>query len=196
MRRSAEILSISKNEIHIKYKKKKRLRYDIIYIIPIFLFSCMIVFGSVSVRSELMRISNPVSSLYNDNSRAVFAVAEAKNGSDYVLPIATSQIEIVGGDIQMTITNSIMINSPEYGVVKECGTALNGIKYIKILHTNDVMSIITNVDILGVKADDVVKRGQNIATGKVGDVVTLQLYNGDNQIVGLTLNQSKIVWEK
>ena len=67
-------------------------------------------------------------------------------------------------------------------IVKDVGITNNGIKYIKIKHSESITTLIENVDIVGVEINEFVKRGQDIATAKEGKRVYLQMFNEDIQI--------------
>ena len=95
----------------------------------------------------------------------------------------------------MVVNNSIMVKATEGGVVEEVGTTLDGVKYIKLKHALDVHSVVENLDIVGVAEGDIIKKGQDIATAKVGESIVLKLYLGDSQITNIKINQSKIIWE-
>ena len=192
----AVIVSINKIEIKNKPQKKFSYNKSKLFILPIIALICIFAILGSDIRNNVVHVYNPVSSLYNDDSKAIFTSAQGKNWADFVLPVVTGEVSIESGNVYMTVTNSIMVYSVEDGIVQECGTSLDGIRYIKVKHSSDILSIITNVDIIGVKQGDIVKRGQNIATCIVGEIVTLQLYDGDSQIVSLSISQSKLVWKK
>ena len=88
-----------------------------------------------------------------------------------------------------------MVGACEAGIVEEVGTTNDGIKYIKIKHCLDIYSLIENVDMIGVAKGEVVKRGQDIATAKTGNTVTLRLFEGDTQLTNIKVEQSKIIWQ-
>ena len=55
--------------------------------------------------------------------------------------------------------------------------------------------MVENIDIIGVSEFETVKKGQDIATAKVGEKVTFKIYENDNIVKNLKINQSKITWE-
>ena len=77
----------------------------------------MIVSGGL--RSSLINVFNPVSSLYNDGSKAVFTSGDAMSNSYYVLPIMTGDILVDNGDIKMIVDKSIMVSAIGNGVILE-----------------------------------------------------------------------------
>ena len=154
--------------------------------------------GVQQVASSMACIYNPVNSLYSDNSSIIFTsgMLIEKDSLDFVLPISGAIVSVESnGNIVLIPSNSIMVKSTEGGVVDCVGTTLDGIKYIKIRHSQDVYSVIENVDVVGVKQNDIVKKGQDIATAITGDQIVLRLYHQDNQVTNIKLNQSKIVWQ-
>lgn len=196
MRKKVVVLSLTKNEIIIKRPKNKiNITHIGMYVSMVIILCVMSVvsFGLVD-KGDVAQVFNPVNSLYNDNSDVIFT-----NGSvgkkEFALPILGSVIENNGYQLDFVVAKSIMVMSPGGGIISECGQSINGVKYIKINHGNDIYSVIENVDIVGVEKGDVVKGGMDIATGKVGQTVSLRFYEGDVQVNGIKVEQSKISWE-
>lgn len=194
-----ELLSITKNEMVIRRPKKYSLA---LVIVPLLIIIATIVMFSSESMSTIAKgmayVYNPVNSLYNDNSGVVFTsgVLAEKEMQDFVIPIKGGETSIDdNGDIHFKVVNSIMVMSPESGVVDSVGLSNDGIKYIKIRHSLNIYSFIENVDIVGVSAGQIVKRGEDIAIAKEGTVVTMRLLDGDTPLSGLKINQSKIVWK-
>lgn len=197
--KTVEILSIKKNEILIR--KPQRVRFGVLMVsIAIIIFTLAIFSheGLNDITSSMVYVYNPVNSLYSDNSGVVFTsgLVLEKESLDFVIPIKSSQIEIDDfGTLSFEVGASIMVMSPESGVVDEVGFSLDGKKYIKIRHSVEVYSIIQNVDMIGVSVGQVIKRGEDIATSKEGSVLTMQILSNNTPISGLKINQSKIVWK-
>ena len=101
----------------------------------------------------------------------------------------------LGSSIEFVCTNSIMIMAIESGVVREVGQTLDGVKYIKIQHSAEVESVIENVDIVGVVEGNIVKRGQDIATARLGEIITLKIFDKGSQVDTLRVNQSRVLWK-
>ena len=197
-----QILSVKRNQIIRKVKRKHLRMVTRLCLVAVISFVTFFSVGGVGVSqlcNSMCYIYNPVNSLYSDNSNIIFTNVNAINKEilDFVVPITGAESHITArGDIEFTITNSIMVKTIEGGVVEEVGTTIDGVKYIKILHSLDVYSLIENVDILGVSKGEIVKKGQDIATAKVGHVVVLKLFDGNTQINNLVIKHSKILWEK
>ena len=193
------IISVKKNEITINLRKKSRSYSGFsIFIIIAFLTCFSLNIGDIkNIGFSMAQIYNPVSSLYNDNSDVVFTNALIEtNNLDFVVPLMGSNYEInTDGTIVFEVTSSIMVKSCESGYVDEIGTTNNGVKYIKIKHSDTIWSLYENVDIVGIQKNEIVKKGQDIATAKIGAKVYFQIFNGDVRISNLKINAVKIVWE-
>ena len=199
--RTAQIISVNQNKIIYKRSKK---RYSLLMSLCLFCIVSFITFFSLGgtnvqqVGSFISYLFDPVNSLYSDNSSIVFTSINmiSKDKLNFVVPIITSNVEIdTLGNIVFQVDNAIMVKSPEAGVVEEVGQTIDGVKYIKIVHSINVTSIIENLDIIGVQSGEIIKSGQDIATAKVGSKVTLKLFEDEIQVVGLKISQSKILWQ-
>ena len=201
MRNTVQILSIKQSQITFKVKK----RYNILTPICasfVLLFICIFSFGGQAVQSvsgNMYYIYNPVNSLYSDNSDIVFASVQniLKEHLNFTLPLPSSEIEVdSSGTIHILVDKTIMVKATESGVVNEIGTSIDGVKYIKILHSPTITSVIENVEVVGVKEGDIVKSGEDVATARNGSKVSLKIYENTEQITTIKINQSKIIWEK
>ena len=200
MERKAEILSLKKNDIILKRKNQKNglATYSFIFIALFIL--CFATnntyFGEL--KENVIKVYNPVSSLYNDNSKVIFTSSNVfeKDTVNLVLPIKASTYEIMtDGTIEFIVGNSIMVTSCESGVVLDVGNTLDGKKFIKINHSNNIVTLIENVDMIGVKIGDILKSGQDVATAKCGDRIHLKIFQNDIQLSNLKISKNKIVWE-
>jgi len=147
----------------------------------------------------MVYVYNPVNSLYNDTINVIFtssAMTLEKDSLDFIIPIKGSLIDIDSdGTISFAVDKSIMVMSPESGVVDEISISNDGIKYIKIRHTLEMYTIIQNLDIVGVSVGEAVKKGQDIAIAKEGSIVKMQILENNIPLIQLKINQSKIVWK-
>lgn len=197
--KTVEILSIKKNEIIIKKPAKVKSPMLIVSIMIIMLTMAIFSHESMnSIASSMVYVYNPVNSLYSDNSGVVFTggLVLEKDYLDFNIPIKSSSIQIdEGGTVSLLVGTSIIVKSSEAGVVDEVGFSNDGYKYIKIRHTTEVYSIISNLSIVGVSEGQVVKRGEDIAVAKEGEYVYMQILLNGLQVSNLKLNQSKIVWK-
>lgn len=200
MKKSVEVVSLKQHCIEYRVRVKRQS-----IVVPISLAFIVITlvcfsFGGnfmYEIGSNVAYVFNPVNSLYSDNSQIVFTNGDIvdKNKLDFVVPIKSDKIEVVGDYIHFTCVNSIMVMSSEGGVVRDVGVSLDGVKYIVIRHSEDLESVIENVDIVGVTVGEIVKRGQDIATAKIGESIRFKLVEGGNSINNLSVNKSKIVWK-
>lgn len=138
---------------------------------------------------ESTSVFNPISELYRDVEVASFVSAN----SNFIVPVKSDKYTINLNSIDFTITSSIMIFSPANGVVDSIYG--EDVKVIKIKHSDTLYSIVKNVNIVGVKVGDKIKQGKEVATAKVGDIVTLMIENNGTLVEGLHLNKSFIKWE-
>ena len=197
-KKKVAILSIKKNEITIKIKKKKRTYWSMSLLFLI-AFTLCFAYGSADIKSigiSMSQIYNPVSSLYNDNSDVIFTngILSGENLNFYVPMIANYEIS-EDGTIILEVNNSIMVKSTEAGIIEDVGITNNGVKYIKIKHSESIWSLVENVDIVGIEKNQLVKRGQDIATAKLGEKVYFQLFRNNIKISNLKIESTKIIWE-
>lgn len=195
MRNRVVVLSLTKNEIIVKTKKKrvnKSIYVNSSLLIIIAIIGLCLFNDSVS--KNFISVYNPVNSLYSDNSNIVFTSGSVDK-LDFSLPILGAQVNCVDGVIEFVAMKSIMVVAPENGVVMDIGDTLDGIKYIKIKHSENVYSVIENLDIIGVSKNDLIKKGQDIATAKIGNKVIMKIYEEDNRVRNLNIDKSKIIWQ-
>ena len=203
MRSKAEILSIKQNLINVGKKQRNSRNIAVpsicaFLIVAILLCMSIETVGVMEVASSMYYVYNPVNSLYSDNSSLIFASATiSQNNIDFSVPIVSSKSEVLtGGDMIFTVVNSIMVKSIENGIVEDIGVTNDGIKYIKIMHTMDICSYIENIDVVGVAKFDKVKKGQEIATAKLGENIKLKIIFKGEQLQNIKIQQSKIIWKQ
>lgn len=196
------ILGVYKHEIVCKKRKRKSGRNYLIYLSSfVIVFILALTFGGTGlnqVANSMAYIYNPVNSLYNDNSDIVFTNGSVFNNEslNFVVPIKSAEYEIlIDGTIIFTPVKSIMVTACESGVVDSVGLTSDGIKFIKIKHSLDMYSLIENVDIVGVQSNEIIKKGQDIATCKVGEKLNFQLYNNEIKLTNIKIDKSKVVWQ-
>lgn len=200
MDRRVKILSLKKNEIIIRVKKKQRnYMWSTLVVVALF----FLVFATsnnilTDFRRDIVRVVSPVTPLYSDNSDAVFTSASIleKDIVSLSVPIKNAKYEILSsGEVEFSIGTYIMVTSCDSGIVTDIGTSLDGVKYISIKHNNDIQTTIENVDIIGVKLGDIVKAGQDIATAKTNSKVILKIIQNGNINKNFKIQKSKIIWE-
>ena len=203
MKSRAEILSIRQNLIVVGKKNRRHSNLTLSLISSVLIVTvllCMSIesVGVMQVASFMYHVYNPVNSLYSDNSSLIFASATISQANiDFSVPIVSNKSEILSsGEIIFQVVNSIMVKSIENGIIEDIGVTNDGVKYIKIMHTVDIISYIENVDIIGVSKYDRVKKGQEIATAKVGEKIKLKILVNGEQLQNLKIHQSKIIWKE
>jgi hypothetical protein len=186
------IVSLYKhNIVHKNTTKIQAKNFIISLVVCIITVFSFIYLGIVN---EDVKIStnafNPISELYRDVEVASFVSGD---NVSFIVPIKTEKYVINLDNIEFTSTSSIMIFASCDGVVEDIGN--DKYRYIKIKHTNELFSVISNVDIVGVKIGNIVKQGQEIATVKPNSKVYFRIENNGELIKGLYLNKSFIKWK-
>lgn len=197
--------SLTKKEIKHLYVKKITKNNIMTFSVTILLV-VMLVLGlkfsnNFSGYDQLCtKVYNPINPLFNDNAVIMFTSKVldklSKKTLKFITPIKCSNIEFSDGDINYTIDASIMIISPEDGIINSIGYMPNGEKYIEIAHSKNIVSRIENIYITGVVAGQVVAKGKDIATASIGSVVKFSVYEDGAKITNLKLNKNVISWEK
>jgi hypothetical protein len=136
------------------------------------------------------KVFNPISELYRDVEVASFV----SNGNvNFIVPIKTDNYVIYDNCIEFKVATSIMVYAPENGVIE----SIEGVnkKIIKIKHFEGLYSVISGVEIVGVKVGDIVKQGKEVATAKHGDVLTFSIEKNGKSVSGIYLNKSYVRWK-
>ena len=109
------------------------------------------------------------------------------------MPVVTNKVEKNGNELIFVVQDDLTLIAPESGVITEVTTNNAGSKNIKILHSKSCVSVIKNINILGVNYLNYVLIGQKIGSLKNGSEVQLQLFiEGVEQ--NLQVVDNKIVW--
>ena len=87
-----------------------------------------------------------------------------------------------------------MIYAAESGIITECGESNFGTKYIKIMHNENIYSVVDNVAVIGCNVGDVVKKGREIAIGNTGDVIKFSVFKDGIMQTNLKVNKNIIEW--
>ncbi len=202
--RKLVINSLTKKQIkHIYLKVQNKKNYIVSCVLCFVLIFSVLGFKSVSKLNGYVQICskvyNPINPLFNESGGIVFASSKFSNASKinlkFITPIKSGVIELVEGDVCFTIDSSIMVVAPEDGIIKEIGYLPNGEKYIEIMHAKNVTTKIENIYITGVVSGQVVAKGKDIATVKLGDVVKFSIYENDIKQTNITLNKNQVEWE-
>ena len=201
------ILKINKiyrrNIKHIYSKKIVKQNY----IVSVCLFFVLIIacFSLNSVKdlgefnSVVKTVYNPINQLFNDEGGIVFTGVNSSILNNktlkFITPIKCSNITNVNGELNYEIDSNIMVVAPEAGVIKEIGVLPNNEKYIEIEHGKNIVSRIENVYIVGVVSGQIVNKGKDIATVKLGEVVRFMLFEDGIKQTNLNINNNEIIWK-
>ena len=154
------------------------------------IFSFVYMYNVNDVVHDSAKVFNPISELYRDVEVASFV-----NGNfSFIVPIKTDQYVIGDNSIEFKVGSSIMVYSPANGMIESIDGSNR--KTIKIKHSENVFSVISNVEIVGVKVGEIVKQGKEIATAKVGETLTFSIEKDGRYINGLYLNKSYVKWKE
>lgn len=196
MKNSVVLFNIKKREIKVVKKKKTSIIWFMfLFVVAITMFSTVCKKDGSTINVSISGIYNPVNSLYSDNAEIVFTNGNIveKSSLNLTVPLRHTEYEIINNGINFFVKNNIMVTSCDNGIVEECGCTNDGIKYIKIKHSNNLITVIENLDILGVEKLQIVKAGQDIATAKPGQIVTLKILLNDIFITNLKITNNRII---
>ena len=201
----ATIMRVYKQNIVHKNLKGK-LKKQVVFSLCVFgiLISCLSyvkIFMSDKVDefyAEAGHVFNPIIGLYNENESAIFISNNnafvASKDLVFTLPVRSGEVNINNGVICMTVQDSIMVYATEGGIVSECGIANNNTKYIKIIHSENIYSIVENVDVIGCEKGDIVKKGREIATSAPKSVVKISFFENNKIVTNVKVDKNIISW--
>ncbi len=196
---TCEIISLQKKEIVYKNVKHKKFRMFtlllLVFVVPIVALG-FIGFKNGDFMETVAKLGNPIYSPYDDYDGIVFTDADAyllKDCTNLKVPVVTNKVEKNGNELIFVVQDDLTLIAPESGVITEVTTNNDGSKNIKILHSKSCVSVIKNINILGVNYLNYVLIGQKIGSLKNGSEVQLQLFiEGVEQ--NLQVVDNKIVW--
>lgn len=202
-----EISCLFKHNIIYKKKKIEMARKTLFAIgfllIPVACLGLLGVSGNLGFgeyKDAIYSTYNPIYSPYVEMGGIIFV-----NGTGYSLKntndlefglIMNAENKVVNNQIEFVASENILINAPENGLVSDIGVTNDGIKYITIIHSKDIKSVIENIDISAVKVGQMVNKNQEIATAIMGEKIILRLYKNDKQLTNLTIENNKILWKE
>lgn len=194
--KNAIILNTYSQKIIMKSKNKqfkKNYIFISLFLVVVSIFA-IIDNNYLNIVKNICVSGSPVNSLYDDNSEILF-VGNNKV-FNFVIPINGAIVNIDdAGIMHFEVVKSIMVMASEDGVISQVGHTLDGVKFIKIKHSDDVYSIIENIEIVGVADGEIVKKGQDIATAKMGSKVNMKIIKNNVLVNNIKINKSKIIWE-
>lgn len=204
----ATIVSIRQQQI-IYHNKKVGRPMGLVASISVFAmlvmcFSCLKVMDN-KVMNEVFHIAqnvfSPIQPLYSDNSEINFASSTytmyLKKNEDVKLtfPVRASGLEEKGDHILFRADSSIMVLSPEDGVVVKIDTTADGKKYIEVKHSDSLSSKLVGIDVTGVTVGQTVAQGQELATLDNTKELKFYLLQNGSVVQNLKIEHQNIVWE-
>lgn len=182
------IVSFYKHNIvykNIKHKNIKTFLYSLVSMIIV--GTSFFAVLSAGDFKNVAQTVNPINELYHDVQVATFVSSDVVN---FILPVKSSEIENKNDELVISVGDSIMVIAPAGGKIVEAGN-----KVIKIRHTDSVYSLVSGVNVCGVKVGENVKQGKEIATALQGDKVTISIWENNKKVSGLYVYKSFIKWD-
>lgn len=186
-----KIIALYKHNVVYRNVKKRNISSLIFsFSLVLILFGLLIGFNKSSTFSQSVTTLNPINELYRDVQVATFVYTENTN---FIVPVKSVNVENFDSSILFTVGESIMVIAPASGEIVEIGNGEN--RYIKIKHSDSLYSIISGIEISGVKVNQFVKQGKEIATAKPNSKVKFELIKDGKTISGLYIYKSFIKWD-
>lgn len=198
MHHKVEILSLKKNEF--VYKKLNRKRRTFVFSsVLICVLSLFTITGKLLLNSSedklLMSVLNPIYSPYVETGNTIFTSGDYQLESkelNFVAPVNFKNCEIFNNEIVFELLGDNIISAIEDGVVIEIGETTDNIKFIKILHCDNHVSIYEGVDVCGVEVGNKVDKGSHIGTS-LDNKLKLSLFKENNPLLVDKIFDNQIV---
>ncbi len=203
MHNFVNVTTVVKNKYKICYVNKKNkqqcILYAVVFSFSFLLLSIISLNSSLNVTSYLkifQKLNMPYLTIQNNDVEDYLATSNVINKNlKFISPVKCEKYEISGGDINYTIDNYIMVIAPEDGVVTNISYTNSGEKFIEITHANDYVTRIVNVSICGCSVNEIVGKGKEIATAKVGEIVKLEILKNNLKLQNLKIEKNEILWD-
>lgn len=150
----------------------------------------------IDVVNNIKYIISPITSLYSDKNDLQFTWSDSfvvEDGYEFYLPLMSNNIKIVDGNIIIQASLSTIIKPIESGVIESIGDSIDGVRYIKIKHSENLYSIIENIDIISVHTGDYVTRDTIVGTSNINDSIICSLYKDDSRLKNISIYKNKIL---
>ena len=108
------------------------------------------------------------------------------------LPSNESYI-IENGVVSFNLKENFVIKSAGYGIVKSVGFLNNGLKYVEIKHSGNILTRYENLKIVGVGANFLVKNIHIIGTSESNFV--FKIFKNNNLIDNIFIENGEILWQ-
>ena len=199
---NVQITKVYKNNIEYNTLKKKvnKKLYSMLLLlmVPVLAMGCLRLYSETTLKdiyTNVCNLYNPIYSPYAETGNILFAGNFEDNIIDLELPIISSVVKVEDdGTIVAMVKESILVKSVADGVVINL-EVIDGVKCVKIMYSDSVSVEYINLDVIGVQEGNIVKRGKEIGTAKLGEEVKFKAYFNDKQIKGITIENNKIVWQ-
>ncbi len=200
----AEIVNMYKHKI-IHKNLKGKLKKQVVFSLCIFgvlasVLSYFKIFMNKNMEqifTSASQVFNPLSGLYNENESAIFINSGSyifTKDLEFCLPVKSGKVEVKNNEVNITVQDSIMVYACEGGIVTECGISNSGSKYIKIMHSESIFSIVDNVDVIGCDQGDVVKKGREIGTCTPNSIVKISFFKDEKIAENIVVEKNVIKW--
>ncbi|MBQ9792109.1 MAG: hypothetical protein IJW28_05990 [Clostridia bacterium] len=152
----------------------------------------------IDLINNIAYIFNPITSLYSDKNDLQFTWSENyvdDSSVKYTLPLLSNDIKIVDGNVIIKSMSNAIIKPIEKGVVIEKSEDLQGVRYVKIKHSENTFSIIENLDVITVNELDLVDKNTILGTSKINENIILSIYHNNEKIKDISLNKNMVIVE-
>jgi len=181
----------------------KKSRFFLILIAILLLFSHVVLYSSVLSYKKVVdsvndNIFNSFSKDEADSESNIFFVANlndktlGKENPELKLP-SLEDYELNDGIFIFKAKNNFVVFSAGYGIVKSVGYLENGLKYVEIKHSGNIITRYENLKIVGVGANFLVKKIHIIGT--IEDTFIFKILKNNKVVTNYTIENGEILWQ-
>ena len=198
MHHKVEIISLKKNEVIYKKKHKK---FNTITTICLMLSVLVVLVASGKLylnsydSNAIISSLNPIYSPYVETGNMIFTDSDYDLDSkelNFVAPVNFKDYEIFENEIVFEVLGDNVIKAIEDGVVVEINSTNNDVKFIKILHCDNYVSVYEGIDVCGVSVGQKIDKSARIGTAKASEI-KLSLYKDNNALLVDNIFDNQIV---
>ena len=198
MHHKVEIISLKKNEVIYKKKHKK---YNTITTICLMLSVLVVLVASGKLylnsydSNAIISSLNPIYSPYVETGNMIFTDSDydlVSKELNFVAPVNFKDYEIFENEIVFEVLGDNVIKAIEDGVVVEINSTNNDVKFIKILHCDNYVSVYEGIDVCGVSVGQKIDKSARIGTAKASEI-KLSLYKDNNALLVDNIFDNQIV---
>lgn len=202
MGNKVELLSIHKNEIIYRKKRKKiknKLLVPMLIVSPLLIIgSSKMVFNGLGLSKNILNNINPIYSPYVETSNFVFTSSDYDLESkdlQFGLPVICESYEIYENEITFKVAENNVVSACEDGVVVEISTSTDGVRYIKILHCDNYITQYENIDVVGVETGVKISKGDSLGLAK-NNMIKLKIVKENQPVKIESISENQIVCQK